>query len=237
MCIGGLGGMNLFNFLKSRICKGKVLNDGDSFANVMDLIESLESKYSKEEQIIVIDFVMEIIRRDLQYDILTTVLYEKEHFEKSLDAIPFPLRFYDQDENELRIKPCDDYKTIDLSSNCVLSMPWHRYRLLNAILNLRNQDFIYDEKNHMSYYIPELEITIVYNGFHSTGVGIGFSKGNIRAQVLSIRSLFNHVITDGLYWYNKHTKEKLEQRYGELRVEDFRFGVLYELARKKYAME
>lgn len=66
--------------------------------------------------------------------------------------------------------------------------------------------------------------------------GIIQKTGSIEADVYDITEIFNHVKTDGEYWLNVHTNERLKDFNGYKKVFDFRIAVLFELARMKFQL-
>lgn len=176
---------------------------------------------------------MNLVKKDLKYDALTTILYQEEHFERDLST-PFPWEVLDAQRNEITRLEVNGTKVIDLKESDVIVLPWNRDRFNNAIIGLKNQDFKYDKLNHMAYYYQELDICFVYNGLHSISAGVGYEKGEISASLVKIDKLFDKIYTDGLFWYNSHTDEKLVTMHGDIKVQDFRIAILFELARMKY---
>lgn len=190
-------------------------------------------KKELEDKIIIIDFVMNLVKKDLKYDALTTILYQEEHFERDLST-PFPWQVFDELGNEITRLEEKGTKLIDLKESDAVVLPWNRDRFNQSIIGLKNQDFKYDKLNHMSHYYQELDICFVYNGLHSISTGIGYEKGEIYANIIKIEKLFDNIYTDGLFWYNSHTDKKIVTVSGDIKIQDFRIAILYELARMKY---
>lgn len=208
------------------------LDPAHEFAFAMNFAYvTLENEPNKEDQIIILDFILDAIREDLKTSCLTSIFYNRENFE-GIHSRPFPDNYYDESGNLLTI-PCGDKETkeVDLSKECVLVFPWHRGRLRSQIKNIYRNKFIYQDNNHFSYYYPYLKICYVWNGYHSISAGIVHKKGYIKAKEKDITPLFRHIYTDGLYWYNSHTKEKLFDLF------DFRVGLIYEISKIKYKLE
>ncbi|WP_332249267.1 DUF6710 family protein [Thermoanaerobacter mathranii] len=51
----------------------------------------------------------------------------------------------------------------------------------------------------------------------------------MEATEYDVSKLFDHVYTDGLYWYNTHNNQKLEDD-----LLDFRIGIIYEISKIKH---
>lgn len=205
------------------------LEPSGEYIHCMDFVkQTLKYEKTKEDKIVILDFLLGVIKKDLQYDILTTILYNEEGFSERITTI-FPIYYYDEDGNKLETyTKKKTYKNIDLSEDCVLVMAWHRDRLRGTIKNIYKNNFKYHSSNHLAYYFTHIDVCYAHNGLHSITSGIGHQKGYIKAVECDISKLFNHVYTDGKTWYNSHNDEYLTDVY------DFRIAILYEIARTKY---
>lgn len=191
----------------------------------------LELESKKEDRIIILDFMLDVVREDLKTDLLSTIFYSKEHFEKWI-LPPFPCNYYDELGNKYEFCPDDEkIKRVDLSKDCVLVLPWHRERMINSVKRIFLNGFKFHKENHLAYYFPYVDFCYAYNGNHSIASGIVYKNGYVEAKVCDVSKLFKHVYTDGKTWYNSHDKSKLTS------VFDFRVGIIYELAKLKYRIE
>lgn len=192
----------------------------------------MEEETQKEDQIIILDFMLEVIKEDLKNDLLSTIFYSKENFEKSM-KLPFPFCFYDEFAHEHKLFPPGEKRLIrvDLARDCVLVLPWNRRRMRDNIKNIFMRKFEFDESNHKAYYFSPVNICYVYNGNHSIASGVVYKKGYITAEECDVSRLFDHVYTDGLYWYNSHNNQVLDNLF------DFRIGIIYEISKLKYEIE
>lgn len=198
------------------------------FTHAMDFVnQTLKYENNKEDKIIILDFILNVIRKDLQYDTLNTILYSSEYFTREIRFL-LPIYYYDKDGNEFDIYNEKGYKDIDLSEECVLVISWNRDRIRNSIKNIYKNDFEYHASNHLAYYFTHIDICHVYNGTHSISSGIGHKKGIIKAKKCDIVGMFEHVNTDGKQWFNTHNNLVLNE------VFDFRIAILYEIAKIKY---
>ncbi|ABY93721.1 MULTISPECIES: DUF6710 family protein [Thermoanaerobacter] len=193
----------------------------------------LKNEKTKEDKILILDFMLDVIREDLKYDFLTAIFYREEYFEKGVRIpLPFPYSYYDETGTKRSIyENVVGIKKVYLAEECILVFPWHRGRIRESIKNIGKNEFQYDEFNHKAFYFSPVNICFVYNGMHSTAAGIGFKKGYIKANNYDVTKLFPHVHTDGLYWYNSHNNQKLEELF------DFRIGVIYEISKIKHYIE
>ena len=144
--------------------------------------------------------------------------------------LSFPSCVYDENGTKIKCNTGELIK-VDLKSNDVAVFPWNKKRFIDNIIYLRGIPFKYDNLNHMSYFYTYIDLCYVYNGNHSICSGIYYKKGKIKSEVFKLELLFDHIYSDGLYWYNSHTNEKLYE------VEDFRVAVIFEIAKLKYKFE
>ena len=63
----------------------KPVQSGWEFNYAMDFVrQTLQYEQSKQDQIIILEYMSRIIKEDLKSDLLTTILYNKENFDKNL---------------------------------------------------------------------------------------------------------------------------------------------------------
>jgi len=194
------------------------------FANM-----SLTAEPNIKNQLIILDFILEVVKEDLKTDLLSHIFYSEVDFRREINC-PFPL-YYDNKQGDKLLIIKEENTEVDLTKNCILVLPWRRNRLHDQIINISTNDFIYDKRNHRAYYFPYISLCYIYNGNHSIASGIVHKKGMIEAEQFDITKLFEHVHTDGQYWYNSHTNEKTGN------ITDFRIGIIYEIAKIKYNLE
>lgn len=201
------------------------------FNNTIDFVyQVLEYEKDKTDQVIILDYILDVVREDLKTDLLTTILYNKENFDKEI-WLPFPCDYYDEQGNvfcSTSERGKNNMIKVDLAKDCVLVLAWDREKLRNSIKNIYKSDFEYHASNHLAYYFSHIDICYAYNGTHSISSGIGHKKGFIEAVYCDTSKLFEHLHTDGVNWYNSHNNNKLTDLF------DFRVGILYEIAKLRY---
>lgn len=212
--------------------KKKKANQSLTFAfnqeynHTIDYVNNVLSKSNSDnEKINVIEFFCQMISKDMQYDILTTIFYSENYFKKRISNL-LPSSLYNELGEKISLHTKEN-KELDLAKDCVIVLPWNRERMINSILYFKKHKFQYDELNHYGYYYKDLNFSYVYNGIHSTTGGIGYQQGKITVPIIDVSKAYEHLYTDGCKWYNRHTKEVL------LNVQDFRVAILYELNRLK----
>lgn len=179
-----------------------------------------------EEKRLVIDYVIEILKRDLQYDTMSRIIYNNKQNFRFL----FPYQYLDQDGDMKSIFCEEEEKEIDLSKDFILSCPWNYSRLPNALGFIKRDSFKFMENNHFGMYFKPIDLCLIYNGYHSITSGIYLEQGTITIKkVYDITPLFSNVFTDGYHWYSVHTNEILF-----LKIEDFRIAILFEAAKAKF---
>lgn len=188
----------------------------------------LEMEKSLEDKINMIDFFMEVVRKDIQYDLMSKFLYS-EMDRIFIDApIPISLMSKDPNEKDKAILVRED-KIINLSKDSIVLLPWDRFRFSNTVRSIYKSGFKYMKNNHKAYFYSDIDLCYVHSGNHSVTTGIIKREGTIIAEEYNIKNLFKCLTTDGLKWYLNREK------YTE--VFDFRIAILYELAKIKYNLQ
>lgn len=171
-----------------------------------------------------IDYLIDIIGNDIRYDCFANIIYGKED-NGFLEL--FPRKYLDGYGNEKEVRVSDQAE-VDFKEVCVMSIPWKHKRIPKNLAGLLGKEFCYDENNHFGTYYPEINICYVENGIHSVAIGVQNNQGKIMADLFSLEPLFGRIYTDGASWYSTYK----DIRLGDL--EDFRLGVLFELAQMKH---
>lgn len=196
------------------------------FGFTMEFIkEALKHEKTKHDKTIILDFVISIVKQDLQSDMLTKILYNEKHFEINNTPL-FPRKYYDEGGGCYRLEEdINIMKKVDLSKDCVVVLPWDRNRMKYSIKRIYQEGFKFHPSNHFATYFSYVGICYVTNGYHSITSGIGYKQGYIEATVCDIEPLFKHIYTDGANWYNQHNKKILDPLF------DFRVGIVFELVK------
>lgn len=213
------------------------LTELSSFTYTMGYVKDIISRSCDEkEKIMILEYIIDVIKRDLQIQGLKEVIYKKE--DRKHKKVPSPLYYIHlKDANgkisdEMLGLEKENNIIIDLEKDLVITCPWHRDRLLNTLNMIWKNDFVYKDNNHHAYYYTLLDICSVYNGFHSITSGIYHKKGQIEATVVNTKVILENVYTtNGIHWYNKKNDKKVGQ------VTDFRAGALLEILRIKLELE
>lgn len=190
---------------------------------------TLELERSLEDKLNMIDFFMEVVKKDIQYDLISKFLYS--NMDDIYIDIPFPSSLMSKDYNvkDKMILVRKD-KVIDLAKDTVILLPWDRFRFSNTVRSIYKNGFKYMEDNHKAFYYSDIDLCYVHSGNHSIATGIIKKEGSIKAEEYDIKGLFNVLTTDGANWYINGEKHLVE-------VFDFRIAILYEVAKIKYNLK
>lgn len=191
----------------------------------------------KTEKLELIDFLLTVVKKDIQIDLLSEVYYRSEGAITNLTRACFiPLMYMDESGANQALEPVGR-KHVDLAEVVTIVVPWKRGRMRAAIINVAKRGFNYDKDKHFpTLYFAELDLCYAMSGNHHIASGIIQKSGHVVAEEYNIATLFDHVTTDGGHWLNAHTKGRLTSSDTYVKVFDFRIAVLYELARMKYQL-
>lgn len=211
----------------------KYVDFNSSFNNgIMFMEMALRQNKTAEDKIMALNYIIDTIKRDIQTDLISDIIYKNGN--KKENFVLFPLSYYDEKGNvhNLGIE-ANVIKDIDFEKDFVISTPWEKERIFDVIKKIKRYGFRYNENNHCSVYYTDVDICFVTStGNHSVSVGINNRKGRIKSQVINISPLFEHVYSDdGLYWYDKHTKNKISS------VQDFRLALIFEITKEKLSLK
>lgn len=203
--------------------------DGDKFKNALEWANEIVENEDKENTLVLLDYIMEMVRNDLKYSLLTEIIYSKRFDVLDITRKMFIPQIY-TNQNGVNISVISkEVKEINLIKDTIISVPYRRERKQSAIVYLRNNKFKYMEDNHMGNYYELVDVTYIYNGIHSISGGVELKKDGsiIVKDVVKVSELFEHIHTDGINWIKSHNNEIVDC------VADYRIAILYEVARLK----
>lgn len=226
-----------FNILKRKNIKENNIeiksNVSYGFNNALDFARNIIKDENREEKVELLNYILNTVKKDLQYSLLTELIYKKPHEPINLSrTIIFPSDVYDENGERVSIISYEDIE-ISILDDTIILVPWNIKSKSNGIKYLSKNDFKFFPCNHMGIYYNGLDLTYVYNGIHSISSSIVLNKkGKIKIkEVHNINKLYKHMYTDGLNWYSTHTKNKICE------VLDFRIAIIYEVSKLKYSIE
>lgn len=121
----------------------------------------------------------------------------------------------------------------------LLAEPYRFDKLRGAVCDLYHTAFDYDKGKYSGIYYPEVNLLRIGNGVHHSAVAASNKEGIIKkCSVIRLTQFFPYYSTDGALWIDSR-KEKYKKVLGftlhsQDKVEDFRFAILYTLAKKKH---
>ena len=202
------------------------------FNNTMQFLKYGLMDKSMDDQILILDYVAELVKKDLQYDLMTKIIYECFKMDFEINYF-FPSKYYNQaGEKQLLKESLKKEREIDLASDAVVLLPWELDRTVNQILNIAKNGFEYQPDNHWARYYTDLDICYVHNGNHSCGAGIGWQKGKIMANVVDMSPVFECIDTNGAEWIQVFGTPQQNEA-----VEDFRLAILYKVIKMEKELE
>lgn len=192
--------------------------------------EMVEWSQTIEEKITVIHYVMNVIKNDIEADSLSRYLYYPPYLYKNESYTLFPTMYFSKKGEEIDLTSDGEREMVSLADSCIISYVSKLHSIWRFIVAFK-QKFSYQKNGHYASYYREMDVCEVWHGLHSIGMGVYRKEGEIEAEVISLEKAFEHVNTDGTHWYNAHTGQVL------MKVHDFRFAILYELAKLKHEMK
>lgn len=172
-----------------------------------------------------LNFMIDVVRKDLVSSWnASVIIYNDDRVFNKIQ--PFPLL------DDMRVGD----QTISLQTDMIV-MTWRHESILGAAYWLKDEDFEFQESNHFGYYFKGLDLCIMYNGLHSVAYSTYDKKiGYLNVQAFDVSVLFESIYTDGEYWYDRKTKQRLRDSYDREYppVCDTRFAILFALCQIQY---
>ncbi len=219
--------------IKKWICKECSITDVSQFCGQQEFDELKKTilvwteNKTRDEQLILLDYVVDMLKEDLCSGNAAKVLMQ-----------PFSSPFFNfiptsyEDRNGKRCSIlCNEKQRVDLTKAYLYLCPWKKEKIPNNLFRLKQDSFRFDSDNHKSHYYTDIDLCHVYNGNHSIHIGAYLKKGEIESDVCRTEMLYPHCYTDGKYWYNSHTGKIISK------VDDFRIAALYYAAQIRYKLK
>ena len=195
-----------------------------SYDRIIRLVDRYMNTYNRDEAVYILDYLIGSMLDDVCSSVIVSPWIS---YPNGLLPEPFPDHYFDENNDRHEIDT-GKYTKVELAESRIYVRPWNTDRTVDNLLSLMIKDFSYDKSNHYSYYYGEIDLCFVYNGNHSINAGRYLKKGEILSKELDLTLLYPHCKTDGVFWYNSHTDEKLRE------VSDFRLAAVYTLASMKH---
>lgn len=165
-----------------------------------------------------ISLLMQIIRNDIKFSRIAGILKESQ-------VRPTQVDLY------IPVCPLDEEvttKTISSANVDITISPYDARKFRDAITDMAAAPFDPNLNHHDGIYWPELGLAVMRNGIHHSAIGL--TRGEfitMEAEVVPLTPWFDRLETDGVTWTIRGE--------GGVRTEkvlDFRFAVLFELAKR-----
>lgn len=167
-----------------------------------------------QDKLTYLDFCINAIKADILGNSLTPVLYNQLPPD---DYELFPIPF---------MKANGD-KVISFNGNTVISLPYDKERMFNAVINIATSGLEDITNNIKGDYFPELNLIVVTNGYHHSAAASLAGVGNCKVTEYRLADNFNTLkLTDNYWVYGDRAR----------RIIDNRAAILYSLAYEKYKL-
>lgn len=195
-----------------------------SHNQALELANTWIDEKNTEESEELLDYLINSLLSDV---CSSSIVHPIITFPSELIHSPFPESYIDYYGNRNDISS-EETIDVELDKAMVYVRPWNTERTRSSLMLLKSSNFKYIKENHFSIFYKDINLCFVYNGNHSINAGRYYKKGTITSKVYHLEKLYPHCYTDGVYWYNSHSKEILH------RVDDFRLATVYSIAQLKY---
>ena len=190
----------------------------------------LEHSKSVNDDLLVIEYVMNVVRKDIEVDSLSRYLYKQPNLYKDENYHLMPQTIFTENGSEISLTGDEEFVKVELNKSCVVSYISKLQSIFEMIVYFKKEKM--EEKHYnFSRYFKEIDVCYVWHHLHSASMGVTRGEGEIIANQVSLVKAYPHLNTDGQYWLNAHTGEQL------MLVHDFRIAILYELSRMKFNLQ
>lgn len=172
----------------------------------------------------------DILLKEFQYDALLRGLTTDPatDYAERKGGVPYPT----EGVRDFKSRPT---RQINLSDVNVLSCPWGgaKNSFYGIIQSVRKRGFVYSEYNHKATYIPELNLLVVENGFHSIAAAHYVRTGSMPAKEYCMAELYERYTVPNMskpVMRNTQTGEYIT-------LPDTRWVILFALAQRIEAIE
>jgi hypothetical protein len=177
------------------------------------------------------DFFITVLREEFRIGQFGTFLRTGKDNKDNLGKI-FPHKYYINNAERNVVTEAYTGDVLRVKDTCLVSCIWDTEKTQQAYADVKNNGFNFDDENHRCTYYPEINMCVVYNGFHHTAMASLLHTGLIKPnETCRLEQVYDYVQTDGTDWIDINTKEII------CKVFDFRIAAIYELSRRKYEIE
>lgn len=184
---------------------------------------------SKEDKLRYYGFIIDKIKIAIAADSQLDFILRPDLDDNTKNWEFFPLYYY-PDVIHCKCIETDKKHTLDLANDFLIASISKGNSLIRH-LEARPNDKYIQTASHAAKFFNYIDIGIMYNGIHSTSSAMYYKSGIVTASVCDFPKLFDTTTTDGVEWWS----ETVNRSMGLVR--DYRFAVLYEIAKRKYVVE
>lgn len=185
----------------------------DTLSTVETMLRDAPLDAEKAE---ILSFAIDVLGKEFAYSVSAGFIQKGENRLQNRLFIPIP-------EDSPAEVSC-----FSLKDKAVVSPVYSLAKYRRAIVDVRTQGFFY-VNDYWGQYYPELNLVIASNGLHHLSAAAVQNDGIAKLEIHPLEKAFSILHTDGAYWYQGETAVS--------RVCDYRLAVLYELARRRSALE
>lgn len=124
------------------------------------------------------------------------------------------------------------HQETELAPFRIATQQCERPKLMNAIQGIFTHSFRSDWNSTNGLLMQELDFVAIVNGGHHISAARLYRQGRALLDKYTLKTAFPCTTTDGAWWYV--TKNGVRKRAG--RVPDYRYALMYELARLRAEM-
>lgn len=206
----------------------------DQYYTSMDtMLRYLNITADKNEKIMLLDYYIKVIKKDIEADDLSFMIYPESNKSGQYNNIPkLPLfsHYYDNDKKAVMSMNDSEIMEIDLSDTDIVVLTTDNRKIYQNLLDLSKYS---DPKPviNQAIYMKYVNLCFFKCGHHQMAVRKMYNT-QCRFEVLDykIENAFADVSTNGADWEHRYFDENE-------RVYDFRMSVIYTLAKLKYYYE
>lgn len=204
------------------------LNSGECYIRSLKSL-NLWQPTTEEDSIRYYNFIIDKLKIAVAADSQLDFILREDLDDNTKHWEFFPLYIY----SDLLTCECietDMKHTLNLSKDVVVASVSKGNSLIKH-LESRLDDKYIQTSSHTAKFFNYINLGIIYNGIHSTSSAMYYKSGIVTANICEFTRLFETTTTDGVEWWS----EIKNQSMGLLR--DYRYAVLYEVAKRKYKIE
>lgn len=199
----------------------------EKFQRAMSLLDFCSDDQEKLDSI---EAITDMIINEIKYDYMNCYIYNSQKDLSTYKSF-FPQGTWDENGDNIECRYALKKKRLNLAQDRIISGPWSREKAIRNILNLKDKDFVFREKNHLGVYYRPFDICQVSNGNHSVMASIAHKKqGELLIEEVDISPIFPYVDTDGMKWIHKYREWYHDS------VMDYRLAVIYKMYKVKYEL-